>query len=598
MSERNAADVSRRVVWMALVLFTLMTTAGLALFCEWEHYRRLLHWQRLELPLRDQAALFWVLWAKSLAVLAPFLLVAGFLAWRGRSRMAWAWYGTASALVLAWLVVDLRVQRITGNHLLAYLEFAGTPAAMEWAGGGGLALPLGLWAGLALLAAAATGCACHHVARWLVTRSWMEGTRGWSLVTAGFLVAMLGSVPAQWWFAEPRLLEQLYAALPSSALVSLSHQRANTPRSLGRSPLLATAGVSGPVKFHQFRQRMDNDLTAALQELWPVVMETPPPCDDQVRVEGPDLPNVVILVLESLRHTAVNPESMPRLHAWSGSGLRCQRHYAGSNRSEYGIFALVHSRHPVMYDATLDSGIRPQMCRAFHNSGYRCSFTTSGTINWNKMDLFVNAPMFDQVLVELDGDFPSRDRKVLGHVERILQTSRGRPQLVVAFLMSTHFGYFYPPEFERFTPTCTLASSLSGLNPAQHRAKLSNRYRNACLFLDTEIGKVLATLDPKRNLVVVTGDHGESIFDDGYLAHASRLSEFQTRVPMTIAGPGVEPGVVERLTQHIDLLPTLLHVLARRPVPIQRCLGKDILDTSSPRQEMLLFHRYQTNQDW
>src|SRR5262249_51211008 len=157
---------------------------------------------------------------------------------------------------------------------------------------------------------------------------------------------------------EPRLLEQLQAALPTPALASL------TPARGRRLPLLATAVTPGPMKFEQARDRLDREFTAALRKLWPAVMEAPPPADERVRVETSDPPNVLVLVLESLRHTAVNPESMPRLHRWAQGGLRFQRHYAGSNRSEYGIFALLHARHPVTYDATLDAGILPQTCVA------------------------------------------------------------------------------------------------------------------------------------------------------------------------------------------------------------------------------------------
>jgi len=62
--------------------------------------------------------------------------------------------------------------------------------------------------------------------------------------------------------------------------------------------------------------------------------------------------------------------------------------------------------------------------------------------------------------------------------------------------------------------------------------------------------------------VILTGDHGESLFDDGTLAHASRLSEIQTRVPFVLVGPGVPRGrVVDRPTTHLDVLPTLLRLL-------------------------------------
>jgi uncharacterized membrane protein len=42
-----------------------------------------------------------------------------------------------------------------------------------------------------------------------------------------------------------------------------------------------------------------------------------------------------------------------------------------------------------------------------------------------------------------------------------------------------------------------------------------------------------------NTLVVVTADHGESLFDDGFLGHGHMLNEQQTRIPFIINRPGV-----------------------------------------------------------
>ena len=47
-----------------------------------------------------------------------------------------------------------------------------------------------------------------------------------------------------------------------------------------------------------------------------------------------------------------------------------------------------------------------------------------------------------------------------------------------------------------------------------------------------------------ETLVIVTGDHGESIFDDGTLGHSSRYSPAQIEIPLVIAGAGVAVGAV------------------------------------------------------
>ena len=46
-------------------------------------------------------------------------------------------------------------------------------------------------------------------------------------------------------------------------------------------------------------------------------------------------------------------------------------------------------------------------------------------------------------------------------------------------------------------------------------------------------------------MIVVTADHGESLFDDGFLGHGHMLNEQQTRIPFILSDPGVAmPAVI------------------------------------------------------
>jgi hypothetical protein len=48
-----------------------------------------------------------------------------------------------------------------------------------------------------------------------------------------------------------------------------------------------------------------------------------------------------------------------------------------------------------------------------------------------------------------------------------------------------------------------------------------------------------------NTIVVVTADHGESLFDDGFLGHGHMLNEQQTRIPFIISRPGIAmPAVI------------------------------------------------------
>jgi membrane-anchored protein YejM (alkaline phosphatase superfamily) len=113
-----------------------------------------------------------------------------------------------------------------------------------------------------------------------------------------------------------------------------------------------------------------------------------------------------------------------------------------------------------------------------------------------------------------------------------------------------------------------------------------NRYRNAVRFIDDLVADAISQLDPSRNLVIFTGDHGESLYDDGHYSHGYAFSEIVTKTPFAMVGPGVERGRVEHETEHVDVLPTVLHVLTGRHQTVQHIQGIDWL-TGEKRDSFL-----------
>ena len=67
-------------------------------------------------------------------------------------------------------------------------------------------------------------------------------------------------------------------------------------------------------------------------------------------------------------------------------------------------------------------------------------------------------------------------------------------------------------------------------------------------------------------LVVVTGDHGESLGEHGESEHGILLYDSTLHVPLVMRGPGVPGGtVVTQQVRHIDLLPTIADLAGVTP---------------------------------
>jgi arylsulfatase A-like enzyme len=109
-----------------------------------------------------------------------------------------------------------------------------------------------------------------------------------------------------------------------------------------------------------------------------------------------------------------------------------------------------------------------------------------------------------------------------------------------------------------------------------------NRYRNTMRFLDDAIMDAVGSLDPARTVVVVIGDHGESLFDDGRWGHGYSFADVIAETPAILVGPGIEPRRRTDATLHADLVPTLVHAVTQGAAALDGVDGVDLLDPSVP----------------
>ena len=316
----------------------------------------------------------------------------------------------------------------------------------------------------------------------------------------------------------------------------------------------------------------------------------PGPVDSTACVKGSGLPNIIMVIFESFRPSALSPGMMKRLDNWADQGLRLERHYSGSNCSHLGLFSLLYGRAPLKFHETLDRAIPPQMLESLRQSGYEITLLSSGEIKgFRRMAHFMNEKYCDNVIEDGEftlgsmNDWPDSDRRKLAQARNIVNRAQGKPQFVFFYLLSSHYRYPCPSEFETFKES---TGFLHFLNPREQIRNHMNRYANSMLFLEHELMNLIQSIDPNRNIVIVTGDHGESMGEDGVFTHASRMSEVQMRTPFVMVGPGVKPRKISTATVHTDVLPTLLHVLADRNVPIRYCQGRDLLSDTPPADEV------------
>ncbi len=101
-------------------------------------------------------------------------------------------------------------------------------------------------------------------------------------------------------------------------------------------------------------------------------------------------------------------------------------------------------------------------------------------------------------------------------------------------------------------------------NPAGRKAwhwnkkdRVRARYASEVAYADAHIGRVLEALPP-NTVVVFTADHGESLFEHGYLGHGRRIHQTGLHIPLIIRAPGLAPGRTQAPVCGTDIGPTLL----------------------------------------
>jgi len=91
-------------------------------------------------------------------------------------------------------------------------------------------------------------------------------------------------------------------------------------------------------------------------------------------------------------------------------------------------------------------------------------------------------------------------------------------------------------------------------------------YDGEIAYMDEQVGRLLDGLDQlahtSRTLIIVVGDHGESLGEHGEATHGIFLYDATLHVPLIVAGPDVPRGkVISDQVRSIDLHPTVMEFL-------------------------------------
>lgn len=295
-------------------------------------------------------------------------------------------------------------------------------------------------------------------------------------------------------------------------------------------------------------------------------------------MDMPARPNVLMILLESVRHDAIGayrpegdpaPSVTPFIDAFARGAQIVERAYTTiphTSKALVGIYCGTFPRFEPEITEGLPGGLGlPCLPELLSKAGYASAHFQTAPAEFESRDQLLRNMRFDHFTTQEDFvDAPWERFGYLGLDDRAMvepavkwmlrQQQKGRPFFASLLTIATHHPYAFP----------------GNVKPVADPAQAHRAYREALRYTDTMLQELFISLERSgllaNTLVIITGDHGEGFGEHGQIAHNGTAYEEGMRVPVIIRAPGKDApvGRIGGLRQHIDLLPTVLEAAGIR----------------------------------
>lgn len=302
----------------------------------------------------------------------------------------------------------------------------------------------------------------------------------------------------------------------------------------------------------------------------------PPP---HANYHAPTLParprHLVLMVLESTRADLLDARVdgrlvAPNLRAVATSGSRVREAYSHVGFTTESLKSLFTGQ-------LAPEGPHPSLFTDLKAAGYRIAVFSGQPESFGDIDAVVGEKASSDIYVDAStlkderatafaaqGSLLVDENKLLRAFDRRLGDAAEwrRPTFAYFNFQSAHFPYHHPGMVDLIEPHPLPRGDIN----LAHRGRLKRTYWNAVAYTDARLGELISRLKAlgvwQDTLLVVTADHGESLFDDRFLGHGHLINRQQTHIPLVFNQPGIDPHGPVGLSDYRRLI---LDLLADRP---------------------------------
>ncbi|MEW5561451.1 LPS biosynthesis-modulating metalloenzyme YejM [Enterobacter asburiae] len=262
--------------------------------------------------------------------------------------------------------------------------------------------------------------------------------------------------------------------------------------------------------------------------------------------------NVLLITVDSLNYSRFEKQ-MPALAEFAQQNLNFTQHMSAGNAADSGIFGLFYGISPSYMDGVLSARIPAALITSLNQQGYQLGLFSSDGFS---------SPMYRQALLS---DFSLPPSKTQSDADTASQW--------INWLGS------YAQEENRWFSWISLNGTT--LDDGQ-KQNFNRRYARAAASVDTQISRVLTALKDSgkldKTVVIITGAHGVPMNKSGSSFEWSREA---LQVPLVIHWPGTPAQNITTLTDHKDVMTTLMQRLLHVSTPANEySQGQDLFSAA------------------
>ena len=262
--------------------------------------------------------------------------------------------------------------------------------------------------------------------------------------------------------------------------------------------------------------------------------------------------NVLLITVDGLNYSRFEKQ-MPALAAFASQNVSFTQHMSSGNTTDAGIFGLFYGISAGYMDGVLSTRTPAALITGLNQQGYQLGLFSSDGFN---------SPLYRQALLS---DFS-------------LPTAQNQSDAQTAGQWINWLQRYAQEDNRWFSWVAFNGTTLANSN----KSDFARRYGRAAGDVDAQIGRVLDALRESGKLdntvVIVTAGHGIPLGDETKSMSWSRPN---LQVPLVIHWPGTPAQRINMLTEHKDVMTTLMQRLLHVSTPANEySQGQDLFSTA------------------